>query len=123
MNDSNARQRKQQRQNAAGRTSCIKRYVPEFPFVPFVNVRTGGDPNDDEYPEGDDDDNNNSNGEPTLSGDELPKIQNACERCQQLEWVEACHLPRQLGPKCLELESTEENIRKNTLGLGNYEYL
>ncbi|KAJ3816855.1 hypothetical protein F5880DRAFT_1512277, partial [Lentinula raphanica] len=62
-------------------------------------------PYNDGYPKGDDDDNNNSNGEPTLSGDELLKIQNACERCQQLEWVEACHLCASKGKTSVDLGS------------------
>ncbi|KAJ3817329.1 hypothetical protein F5880DRAFT_1618380 [Lentinula raphanica] len=70
--------------------SRVKRYVPERPFVPFLNIGTGGDPSDDEYPGGDDDDDDDSNGEPTPSGGESPMNQDACERCQRLERVELC---------------------------------
>ncbi|KAJ3974741.1 hypothetical protein EV361DRAFT_1016061 [Lentinula raphanica] len=53
--------------------SCLVRYVPEFPFIPFLNVDTGGDPSDDEYPGGDDD-NDNDNDDDDSNGEPITRI-------------------------------------------------
>ncbi|KAJ3737871.1 hypothetical protein EV360DRAFT_91170, partial [Lentinula raphanica] len=78
--------------NASTRASPTETLPEPGPsWVQSQNVGTGGDPSDDEYPGGDDDDDDNdSDGDPTPSGDESPKYQDACERCQRLERVELC---------------------------------